>query len=180
MERDFLLYLVFYAFIEIRVRVVEIDMISFNLCSLHHNIPLALISQNTDEKAYSDFFLKIEDWGKQEWLKLQLMRFAKEYPQYQDEFLVLVDIKNKHYTIFFLLYILHVALNDLKTLSNNNSDKISYGLSNLLANIPLQLIENEDGKKPYNTLIEHLESLGMYPWLDNRKREFYSRYPKWR
>jgi hypothetical protein len=61
----------------------------------------------------------------------------------------------------FLLYLLYIALIDIRALSYENKDNFTFGLCNLLHNIPLQLTSNDSAKSAYDDLLVKVESLGL-------------------
>jgi len=80
----------------------------------------------------------------------------------------------------FLLYLMYMALIDIRARSYENGDKVSYGLCNLLHNVPLILIHEETGKQAYENFLEKIQDMKMESWLDARKNEFYNKFPKYK
>jgi hypothetical protein len=79
----------------------------------------------------------------------------------------------------FLLYLLYVVLIDVRARSYEINDKVSHGLCDLLHNVPLSLAHGNDSNEVYNQFCEKIVSKGLQEWLDNRKREFYTRFPEY-
>ncbi|WP_315823134.1 hypothetical protein [Paraflavitalea speifideaquila] len=79
-----------------------------------------------------------------------------------------------------LLYLLYSALIDIRQRSYENNDKESFGICDLLHNIPLALAAEEDSKDTYERLCEKVEAMGVQDWLSSRKEEFYQRYPEYK
>ena len=80
----------------------------------------------------------------------------------------------------FLLYLLHIALIDIRARSYENNDKTSFWLCDLLHNIPLRLNSEEDIKDAYERLVDNINTLGVQDWLNTRMEEFYKRYPEYK
>ena len=78
----------------------------------------------------------------------------------------------------FLLYLLYIALVDMRERSYEKNDKASYWLCNLLHNVPLALTSEEGVKAAYETVCDRIEHDHMQKWLEDRKREFYDRFPE--
>lgn len=79
----------------------------------------------------------------------------------------------------FLLYLLYIALIDIRERSYEQKDKTTFWLSDLLHTIPLRLTSEEDIQNAYTSLSENMEVLGIDGWLETRKKEFYDRYPEY-
>lgn len=79
----------------------------------------------------------------------------------------------------FLLYVLYISLVEIRETSYEKGDSRTFGLCNLLHNIPLMLETEADCKIAYDDLIGKVGSLGIDSWLENRKREFHDRYPEY-
>ncbi|MDO6430938.1 hypothetical protein Q4E93_10090 [Flavitalea sp. BT771] len=79
----------------------------------------------------------------------------------------------------FLLYVLYISIVEIREKSYKKGDNQTFGLCNLLHNIPLMLGSESDAEKAYTKLIDDVEFLGIHSWLENRKKEFYSRYPEY-
>jgi hypothetical protein len=79
----------------------------------------------------------------------------------------------------FLLYVLYISLVEIREKSLEKGDSQTYGLCNLLHNIPLMLGSEKDAEVAYQGLIGKVESLGIHSWLENRKREFHGRNPEY-
>jgi len=80
--------------------------------------------------------------------------------------------------IKFLLYLLYISLIDIRERSYENKDHTTFGLCDLLHNIPLQLTSEEGSKEAYKDLLENVKSLGLKKWMDTRLTEFYNRFPE--
>lgn len=80
----------------------------------------------------------------------------------------------------FLLYLLYVALIDIRERSYENNDKTSFWLCDLLHNIPLRINSEEGTKEAYERLLENINALGVQDWLSTRMKEFYERYPEYK
>jgi hypothetical protein len=81
----------------------------------------------------------------------------------------------------FLLYLLYIALVDIRERSYENNDKASFWLCNLLHNVPSALAEGDEGViDAYNLICERVEHDDMDKWLETRKKEFYDRYPEFK
>ncbi len=79
----------------------------------------------------------------------------------------------------FLLYLLYIALIDIRERSYEQKDKNTFWLCDLLHNIPLQLSSEEGIQNAYTNLSEDVQALGIDGWLETRKKEFYDRYPQY-
>ena len=88
--------------------------------------------------------------------------------------------KNNRMEKKFLHYLLYAALIDLRYRANENNDKASFWLCDLLHNIPLNLNTDEDIERAYIRLCEKIEFGGKQDWLNIRKEEFYNRYPEYK
>ena len=80
----------------------------------------------------------------------------------------------------FLLYIIYIAFIEIRIHAYENTNEASIKLCNLLHTIPLILIEKENGKEAYKMFLEKVERMEMNSWLDNRKTEFFERYPMYK
>lgn len=80
----------------------------------------------------------------------------------------------------FLLYLLYISLIDIRERSYESKDDITFGLCDLLHNIPLQLTSEEGAKDAYNYLVSNVESLGLEKWMNTRLTEFYNRFPEFK
>lgn len=80
----------------------------------------------------------------------------------------------------FLLYLLYIALIDIRERSYENNDKTSFWLCDLLHNVPLRLTSEEDTKDAYQRLAANVEAMGIQEWFNTRKEEFYERYPEFK
>ena len=78
----------------------------------------------------------------------------------------------------FLLYLLYIALIDIRERSYEKKDSYTFGLCDLLHNIPLQLIDEEGAKEAYEYLLNNVKELGIENWIETRKEEFFSRFPE--
>jgi hypothetical protein len=78
----------------------------------------------------------------------------------------------------FLLYLLYITLVEMREKAYEQNDKRTFWLCNLLHNVPLALISEESTQSAYNNVIERVESDGVHEWLENRKKEFFDRYPQ--
>lgn len=86
MERNFLLYLLYTALIDIRSRSHEInDKTSFGLCDLLHTVPLQLMHDERIKETYEDFLKRIENRGLQNWMKARMEEFYSRYPEYKSD-----------------------------------------------------------------------------------------------
>ena len=84
MEKDFLLYLIYSAFIEIRIHAYENnDEKSIELCNLLHTVPLILIAEETGKEAYVKLLGKVENMAMDGWLNMRKDEFYQRYPQYK-------------------------------------------------------------------------------------------------
>ncbi|OQP52801.1 hypothetical protein A4H97_24175 [Niastella yeongjuensis] len=79
----------------------------------------------------------------------------------------------------FLLYVLYITLIEIRERSYESKDERIYGLCDLLHNIPLRLDSEKGIKEAYERLLEDVETLGIYDWLNARKQEFYQSYPEY-
>lgn len=80
----------------------------------------------------------------------------------------------------FLLYLLYIALIDIRARSCDTGDNISFGLCDLLHNTPLMLDADENVLIAYESLLEKIEMRGLSGWLQTRKEEFYRRHPEYK
>jgi len=78
----------------------------------------------------------------------------------------------------FLLYLLYITLVDIRERSYEKKDSYTFGLCDLLHNIPLQLITEDGAKEAYEYLLSNVKEVEIENWLENRKEEFYSRFPE--
>ena len=84
MEKHFLLYLIYIAFVDIRERSYENgDRTSFWLCDLLHNIPMSLVSEESIKDAYEKLCEKVDSLGSNEWLETRMKEFYNRYPEYK-------------------------------------------------------------------------------------------------
>jgi len=80
----------------------------------------------------------------------------------------------------FLLYLIYITLIDIRTRSYENNDTVSFGLCNLLHNVPLTLISEKTGEQAYRNFLEKIEDMKLESWLNSRKTEFYERFPEYK
>jgi hypothetical protein len=80
----------------------------------------------------------------------------------------------------FLFYLLYIALVDIRERSFEKKDSYTFGLCDLLHNIPLQLTSEANVKDAYEYLLDNAKELGMEKWMETRKEEFYSRFPEYK
>lgn len=79
----------------------------------------------------------------------------------------------------FLLYVLYISLVEIRERSYEQGDRRTYGLCDLLHNIPLMLGSDENAKIAFKNLTESVGYLGVESWLETRRTEFYDRYPEY-
>lgn len=80
----------------------------------------------------------------------------------------------------FLLYLLYAELIGLRENSVQNGNNALFTLCQLIHNIPLQLKSEEGAIEAYDKLARDVEHYGMQEWLENRRREFFSRNPQYK
>lgn len=80
----------------------------------------------------------------------------------------------------FLLYIIHVSILDIRERSYQNKDNITFGLCNLIHNIPSSLFSEDDESKAFSDFVEKIQNLDMQEWLEKREEEFYDWFPEYR
>lgn len=77
----------------------------------------------------------------------------------------------------FLAYILYAFLLEIREKSYTENNSRLFHLSDMLHNVPFSLLNEEDAREEYSTILESVNTLGISEWLDNRKKEFNSRFP---
>lgn len=77
----------------------------------------------------------------------------------------------------FLLFLLYIALIDIRERSYETGDKASYWLCDLLHNVPLALNFDEAIQEVYKGVLTRVERDGMNTWLETRIQEFYETNP---
>ena len=80
----------------------------------------------------------------------------------------------------FLLYLLYIALIDIRGRSYELNDKATFGLCDLLHRLPLQLMHDEGVKGAYADFLKSIEERGLQEWIKVRMEEFHTRYPEYR
>lgn len=76
MEREFLKYLLYITFVELREHAYEIkDQKVFWLCDLLHNIPGNMDSEEEAKVSYERLKSAVDHDGKQSWLDLRMAEF---------------------------------------------------------------------------------------------------------
>jgi hypothetical protein len=84
-KQDFLLYLMYIAFIDIRARALELnDKVIFHQCDLLHNIPSA-ISNGFVGEAYEHFIGNIKELGLETWLTQRETEFLERQLIWKNE-----------------------------------------------------------------------------------------------
>lgn len=83
MEKDLLLYLLYNALILIRSRSSEKDSINFEISNILHNVPLQLISGESDKEIYKKLLHNAKGEFIEKWLKMVQDEFFKTHPEYQ-------------------------------------------------------------------------------------------------
>jgi hypothetical protein len=76
----------------------------------------------------------------------------------------------------FLQYLLYTILIDIRARTSENGDNVSFGMCNLMHNVPISLANGTDSKEVYKEFLEKIELNGFQDWLKIRKEEFYSRF----
>lgn len=80
----------------------------------------------------------------------------------------------------FLLFLLYIALVDIRERSYEKNDKVSYWLCNLLHNVPLALTSEEKTTAAYEAVCDRVDHDQMQKWLEDRKKEFYQQFPEFK
>lgn len=80
----------------------------------------------------------------------------------------------------FLLYLIYIALIDIRERAYESGDKVAFNLSNLMHRIPLQLDTDEDAKDAYKEFLSMVSEKNLNIWLDKRLEEFYQRFPEYK
>jgi hypothetical protein len=78
----------------------------------------------------------------------------------------------------FLQYLLYTVLIDVRARASENGDTVSFGLCNLLHNVPISLASGRNAKEVYKVFIEKVEADGLQDWLIIRQKEFNNRFNK--
>ena len=77
------------------------------------------------------------------------------------------------------MYLLYTALIDIRERSYEK-DNYTFGLCDLLHNIPLQLTTDEAAKNAYDYLCDNVKELELEKWMETRKEEFYLQFPEYK
>lgn len=77
----------------------------------------------------------------------------------------------------FLAYILYITLLEIREKSYAEENSRLYYLIDMLHNVPFSLLNDEDTKMEYIKILDTVEALGIYDWLNNRRKEFSERFP---
>lgn len=79
MEKEFLLYLMYITFVEMREHAHKInDKIFFWLCDLLHNVPLNMGSEESVQSTYNRLVENAKTLGMQKWLEKRKEEFDSE------------------------------------------------------------------------------------------------------
>jgi hypothetical protein len=82
MEKQFLMYIMYATFIELRLSAYEnSDQKSINLCNLLHTIPLILIEDDTGKLGYQALLEKLEVRDMNSWLSNRKKEFKARFPE---------------------------------------------------------------------------------------------------
>ena len=85
MEKQFLLYLLYTALVDIRARSYENnDKTSFWLCDILHNVPLHISSDEDVNETYERVIDNVKSIGIENWLETRKEEFYAMYPEYKD------------------------------------------------------------------------------------------------
>jgi hypothetical protein len=84
MEKQFLLFLLYRALIDIRERSYETgDKESYWLSNLLHNVPLALNFDEAIKEVYKGVLARVEHDGMNKWLEARIQEFYETYPDFK-------------------------------------------------------------------------------------------------
>jgi len=84
MEQKFLLYVLYITLVEIREQAYEKkDNRLFWLCDMLHNVPFALMSEDSTKDAYNHLLESVEHLGIEDWLNKRQEEFYSRFPEYQ-------------------------------------------------------------------------------------------------
>lgn len=84
MEKDFLLYLLYTALVDIRERSYEQkDNVTFWLCDLLHNVPYSLRSDEGIQEAYKNVIDNVKELNIESWLETRKKEFYSTFPEHK-------------------------------------------------------------------------------------------------
>jgi hypothetical protein len=84
MEQKFLLYVLYITLVELREQALEKeDNRTFWLCDMLHNVPFALISEDSTKEAYNRLLGSVKHLGIENWLEQRQKEFYQQFPEYQ-------------------------------------------------------------------------------------------------
>jgi hypothetical protein len=78
----------------------------------------------------------------------------------------------------FLAYVLYVTLLEIREKAYAENNSRLYHLSDMLHNIPFSLLNDKLAQEEYEKLLQTVEELKIFDWLNNRKKEFEERFPE--
>lgn len=83
MERDFLYFILYMAFVELREKSHEEgDVRTYRIADILHNVPLNLRSDQDPKEIVNDLRNKAIAKGGQKWFDTKMEQFLERYPQY--------------------------------------------------------------------------------------------------
>ncbi|MFT4154700.1 hypothetical protein [Parafilimonas sp.] len=77
----------------------------------------------------------------------------------------------------FLAYILYITLLEIRESAYADNNSRLYHLADMLHNIPFSLLDDEQAKEEYKKVLQTVEELKIFDWLNNRVKEFKQRFP---
>jgi hypothetical protein len=77
----------------------------------------------------------------------------------------------------FLAYILYITLLEIRENAYADNNSRLYHLADMLHNIPFSLLDDEQAKEEYKKVLQTVEELKIFDWLNNRVKEFKQRFP---
>ncbi len=77
----------------------------------------------------------------------------------------------------FLAYVLYVTLLEIRESAYAEKNSKLYHLADMLHNTPFSLLNDELAKEEYEKILQTVEELKIFDWLNNRMKEFKDRFP---
>ena len=79
----------------------------------------------------------------------------------------------------FLAYILYITLLEIRENAYTEGNSRLYYLADMLHNAPFSLLSDELAKEEYEKVLQTVEELKIFDWLNNRRIEFKERFPEY-
>ncbi len=78
----------------------------------------------------------------------------------------------------FLAYVLYATLLEVRESAYADKNSRLYHLANMLHNTPFSLLNDEQAREEFTKMLQTVEELKIFDWLNNRMKEFKERFPE--